>query len=243
MTQAKNTIENQSMLSCINSKKCQDLTPQEIDHLNDLLRSNYHKTAITKPCPSSPMVKFLNWLKENPQFKTHIKRVIDLGAGHCRDRVTCVKEFGKYLPYDPHPKFRVKRKFDDTIKDSNTLLICNYVLNVIIPEDREIIINLLKKQLEIGNIILLGVRADRRNIQDYWGKYEDGYITGRAITRNSTFQHFYSNLEVKKIFEEHATITPLLRANDNKRENGMFVLIPKRLSPLLNNLTKFMEGK
>ena len=111
MTETKNQSEVQSTFFSINQKECKNLTPQETDFLNALLRANYHKTAITKPCPSSPMVKFLNWLKENPQFRKHIKKVIDLGAGHCRDRETSVKKFGNYFPYDPHPKFRINKNF------------------------------------------------------------------------------------------------------------------------------------
>ena len=233
MTEVKNQAEMKPMLMCINTKKCLDLTVQEIDFLNALLRSNYHKTAITKPCPSSPMVKFLNWLKENPQFKSLIKKVIDLGAGHCRDRVICIKKFGEYLPYDPHPKFRIEQSLDENINGTKTLWICNYVLNVIIPEDRDKIIEILNKQLTRGNIILLGVRADRRNIQPYWNKYQDGYITGREITHNSTFQHFYTIREVREMFEPHASVIVL-------HKDGMFILIPKTLTHLLNNLTKFL---
>ena len=95
------------------------------------------------------------------------------------------------------------------------------------------IITLLRKQIGRGNIVLLGVRADRRNIQPYWSKYQDGYITGRTINHNSTFQHFYTIREIRAIFEHEGNAVKLLH------KDGMFILIPNKLNRLLNILTSF----
>ena len=58
---------------------------KEIDTIN-ILRSNYHKTALGKSNgTTSPTKDFLKWLNDNPKVKRKIRIVLDYGCGKGRD--------------------------------------------------------------------------------------------------------------------------------------------------------------
>jgi len=175
----------------------------EIDTIN-LLRSNYHKTALGKSNgTTSPTKDFLKWLNDSPEIKRKIRKVLDYGCGKGRDENTLKKEFPFYIGYDPHKDFGYET---DELKLLKTfdLVVCNYVLNVIVKIDRESVIQNLLKFLKDKSLVLVGVRQDKYEAKDNWIRFQDGYITTRP-----TFQHFFTKKEVFEIFSNYAQIIPL----------------------------------
>ena len=187
---------------------------KEIDTIN-LLRSNYHKTALGKSNgTTSPTKNFFKWLNDNPKIKSKIRTVLDYGCGKGRDENTLKKEFPFYIGYDPYKDFGYETNHQ-ILGNSFDLVICNYVLNVIVKIDREAVIKKLLKFLNNFSIVLIGVRQDKYEAKDSWIRFQDGYITTRP-----TFQHFFTKKEIYDIFSNNAQITPL----NNK---GAYLLIPK----------------
>ena len=187
---------------------------KEIDLIN-LLRSNYHRTALGKSNgTTSPTKEFIKWLEHNLDVKSKIRTVLDFGCGKGRDENTLKSEFPFYIGYDPHKDFGYSTN-QQILCNSYDLVVCNYVLNVIVKIDREIIIQSLLKFLKDDAIVLIGVRQDKYEVKDSWIRFQDGYITTRP-----TFQHFFTKKEMFDIFSNNAQITPL----NNK---GAYLLIPK----------------
>ncbi len=187
----------------------------EIDTIN-LLRSNYHKTALGKSNgTTSPTKDFLKWLNDNPEIKSKIRIVLDYGCGKGRDENTLKEEFPFYIGYDPHKDFGYNSS-KQILRDSFDLIVCNYVLNVIVKIDRETVIQTLLKFLRDESIVLIGVRQDKYEAKDNWIRFQDGYITTRP-----TFQHFFTKKEIFDIFSNYAQITPL-------NSKGAYILTSKK---------------
>ena len=190
---------------------------QNNEQLKRVLRANYHKTAIGGST-SRPTLNLFRWLDRHPEVKGKIKTVLDLGAGRGRDRKILSKHF-QYFGFDPHPAFGhlrdlsvVDRRFD--------LVACNYVLNVIIHEDRQVVINQLIKFLKSGSMVLIGVRKDKDAIKPNWKPFYNGTTIDGHVTSRNTFQHFFTDSEISREFEEHAKILKL----DSR---GAYLLLPK----------------
>ena len=99
---------------------------KEIDLIN-LLRANYHKTALGKSNgATSPTKDFLKWLNTNPEIKRKIRKVLDYGCGKGRDEDTLKSEFPLSIGYDPHKDFGYDSN-ELFLKDSFDLVVCNYV--------------------------------------------------------------------------------------------------------------------
>lgn len=187
---------------------------KEIDLIN-LLRSNHHRTALGKSNgTTSPTKEFIKWLEYNPDIKRKIHTVLDFGCGKGRDEDTLKSEFPFYIGYDPHKDFGYATN-QQILGNFYDLVVCNYVLNVIVKIDREIVIQNLLKFLKDNTVVLIGVRHDKYEAKDNWIRFQDGFITTRP-----TFQHFFTKKEIYNIFSNETLITPL----NNK---GAYLLIPK----------------
>jgi SAM-dependent methyltransferase len=187
---------------------------KEIDLIN-ILRANYHKTALGKSNgTTSPTKDFLKWLNTNLEIKGKIRRVLDYGCGKGRDENTLKSEFPIFTGYDPHKDFGYDSS-KQILQDSFDLVVCNYVLNVIVKVDRESVIKNLLRFLADGSVVLIGVRQDKYEVKDNWIRFQDGYITTRP-----TFQHFFTKKEIFEIFSNYAQITAL-------NSKGAYVLISK----------------
>jgi hypothetical protein len=189
---------------------------REIERIKNLLRANYHKTALGKGSGTSrPTRLFLKWLTKNTDRK--ISKVLDLGAGKGRDENTCRDNHFFYTGYDPHRDFGYDQP-DYVLGEQYDLILCNYVLNVIIPEDRQQVIHALITHLQKGTMIVLGVRQDKYEVKDNWKPFENGFITTKT-----TFQHFFTIQEVRKIFSRYSKIIKL----DSR---GSYLLLPKEVT-------------
>ena len=150
---------------------------------------------------------------EKIKEKLNVKSVLDFGAGNCRDREFCLKNFSSYIPHDNSTKFKINQS-RDVLEQPYDLVLFNYILNILIPEDRFKIIDEIKNYLGRGSIILLAVRTnDQLNeVKPSWIKYKDGWITSK-----NTFQHFFTNAEIYEIFNDN-----YLKIVDLKR--GVYIL-------------------
>ena len=189
---------------------------REQERIKNILRANYHKTALGKGSGTSrPTNLFFKWLEGKEEIK--ISKVLDLGAGKGRDENACLQRKFVYIGYDPHKDFGYNQP-NYVLENEYDLVLCNYVLNVIIPEDREQVIKTLKTHLHKGTMVVLGVRQDKYEVKDSWKPFEDGFITTRA-----TFQHFFNINEIKKLFSQESKIVKL----DSR---GAYLLIPKEVN-------------
>jgi len=183
---------------------------------NELLRKNYYRSALPRSQgPSASLKKFHRYI-QSKNVKIHT--VLDYGAGNRRDESFCLKYYGYYIPHDIARVFHINQPKEVLEKPYN-LVIFNYILNILIPEDRCLIIDEINKYLSKGSVILVSVRTidDSREIKPIWIKYEDGWVTSRL-----TFQHFFSKLELFELFSKNAKeIINLGR--------GAIVLFPKVL--------------
>ncbi|MBD3215025.1 MAG: hypothetical protein GF311_20605 [Candidatus Lokiarchaeota archaeon] len=187
---------------------------EKTDITKEILRENYYRTALPKSLgPSAPIQKFEKYRKKH---NMEINSVIDYGAGHQRDKEFCIQKYGNYVPYDIFPDFKVEQP-QEVLNRKYDLVITNYVLNIIIPEDRMYLIRAIEKYLLEGSIILLAVRPEsqERDIKDNWIPYEDGWVTTRL-----TFQHFFSKKEISSLFDSISE-----KLIDLKR--GTYILINK----------------
>jgi hypothetical protein len=183
---------------------------------DNLLRKNYYRSALPRSQgPSASLKKFHRYIL-NKNIKIHT--VLDYGAGNRRDESFCLEHYGYYIPHDIARVFHINQPKEVLEKPYN-LVIFNYILNILIPEDRSLIIDEIDKYLLKNSIILVSVRTvdDSREIKPSWIKYEDGWVTSRL-----TFQHFFSKLELFELFSKNAKeIINLGR--------GAIVLVPKVL--------------
>ena len=186
---------------------------QDSDINKKVLRKNYYRTALPKSLgPSAPIKKFENYRKKHD---IEIASVLDYGAGKQRDREFCIENYGKYVPYDNSPEFSINQPKEALNRDYD-LVIFNYVLNIVIPEDRIKIIDKIREYLSKEILVLLAVRTrqEKNNIKSNWKRYEDGWVTTRL-----TFQHFFRTSEIIEIFKgKTKNIVDLNR--------GTFILIP-----------------
>ena len=189
---------------------------REQERIKTFLRANYHKTALGKGSGTSrPTNLFFKWLENNRDRE--ISKVLDLGAGKGRDENACLQRKLVYIGYDPHKDFGYSQP-DYVLENEYDLILCNYVLNVIIPEDRELVLKTLKTHLHKGKMVVLGVRQDKYEVKDSWKPFEDGFITTK-----STFQHFFNITEVRKLFSRESKVVKL----DSR---GAYLLIPKEVN-------------
>lgn len=187
---------------------------QDSEINKEVLRKNYYRTALPKSLgPSAPIKKFEKYRKKH---NIEISSVLDYGAGKQRDKEFCMKKYGEYVPHDNSPQFSINQP-KKVLNRNYDLVIFNYILNIIIPEDRIQIIDVIMEYLSNGALILLAVRTkqEKNNIKSEWKRYKDGWVTTRL-----TFQHFFSKAEIIKIFGEETE-----RIIDLKR--GTFILKSK----------------
>ncbi len=196
------------------TSKESDIYAREIN----ILRANYHKTARTGDT-TAPTRELLKWLDSRPRIKGKIRNVLDFGAGRGRDTVVLSDPFA-YTGFDPHAEFGHTSEFME-LRPHYDLVVCNYVLNVVVKQDRELVIKSLIQFLKSGALILIGVREDVGNIKENWNKFyeKNGKFDG-YITRRTTFQHFFRTSEVFSLFNRHATVEKIYW-------RGGYVLIPK----------------
>lgn len=179
---------------------------------SELLRKNYYRSALPKSLgPSAPIKKFEQYRSEHD---IKITSVLDFGAGNQRDKEFCLERYGKYIPHDISGRFEIKQP-KEILERHYDLVIFNYILNVVIPEDREDLVKKIKEYLLKDSIILLAVRTvqQKREIKDNWIEYKDGWVTTRL-----TFQHFFTEKEIYSSFQNDS-----LKIIDLKR--GTYVLI------------------
>ena len=120
--------------------------------------------------------------------------VLNFGAG--KDKLTSVeanknKSVVACINYDINS--------NDTSTFSNYVfdtVMCNYVLNVLPPQERSEMIQNMKKCGNKGAKFLIAVRTDFPRKK--WKKYKDGYITG-----SGTFQKIYNKLKITRELRKH----------------------------------------
>ncbi len=187
---------------------------QNSDINKEVLRKNYYRTALPKSLgPSAPIKKFEKYRKKH---NIQITSVLDYGAGKQRDKEFCIKNYGMYVPHDNSPQFSINQP-KEVINRDYDLVIFNYVLNIVIPEDRIKIIDKIKAFLSNGVLVLLAVRTkqEKINIKSNWKRYRDGWVTTRL-----TFQHFFEKSEILEILKKKTEkIVDLSR--------GTFILMPR----------------
>ncbi len=181
-----------------------------------IARLNYFATAIhgKLSLPTRLFIKEIEKTKEliknGSEIKDHsIKRItqkllngeivycLNLGSGTGRD-IKLLNEYFETTHYDPHSEFSYECINDfSLLKNEYDVVICNYILNVIVKYDRDIMIEILRHYIKKGSIIVIGVRQDKSAIKDNWIQFKDnnGKVDG-YITSKPTFQHFYNRIEI-----------------------------------------------
>lgn len=116
--------------------------------------------------------------------------ILDYGCGKGYD-VEALKELGYSISgYD---KFIQDYRNDEALTRKYDVVTCNYVFNVI--EDEAEHADVLATLKELGEKVIISVRADEKAVNDKWVAHKDGYITPR-----NTFQRFYTEEMVLKYF-------------------------------------------
>ncbi len=187
---------------------------KNVNLTDKVIRENYYRSALPRSMgPSRPIKRFFEYISER---NINIEAVLDYGAGKRRDAEFCIKNFSSYTPHDIYKEFKIQQP-KEILKKQYDLVIFNYILNILIPEDRGNIINEIKLYLSKGSIILLAVRtiAEICEVKPAWVNYQDGWITSRK-----TFQHFFGKAEIHLLFQEYSRRIVNL-------ERGAFILFPK----------------
>lgn len=113
---------------------------------------SYHRTAISRGKPSAPAV----WIKENIGFDP--RNTLDYGCGR-GDDVRHLSVDG----YDPKGFYSSKG-----LRGGYTTILCTYVLNVIpSEEERNLVIDAVKKLLSDDGVAYFSVRADKKNLNGW----------------------------------------------------------------------------
>lgn len=151
--------------------------------------NNYNpfKTAIKRNGLSKPT----KILKDKGLLKGSI---LNYGCGYNEDGIILSKEGFNIFSYD---KFNLEYRDDELLNRKYDTVICNYVLNVI--DDLEIHKKVLEQLKELGENIYICVRSDVKAIKPSWTYNEEqlGYWT-----TSNTFQRFYDEETVSKLFGE-----------------------------------------
>ena len=142
-----------------------------------------HRTAISRTKPSKPL-RIL--LKDNLLHKDDW--ILDYGCGKGKD-VKYLKELGfktivGFDPYNPkyaHPENLIAQTFD--------VILNFYVLNVVLPDERDLILENILNLVRDNGRIYIAVRDISEKVNGT--PYEDGVITSRG-----TFQKFFSTMEL-----------------------------------------------
>jgi len=113
---------------------------------------SYHRTAISRGKPSAPAV----WIKENLGFDP--SNTLDYGCGRGDD----VRHFS-IDGYDPKGFYSSKG-----FRGGYTTILCTYVLNVIpSEEERNLVIDAVKKLLSDDGVAYFSVRADKAALKGW----------------------------------------------------------------------------
>ncbi len=171
---------------------------KNVNLIDKVIRENYYRSALPPSMgPSRPIKRFFEYISER---NINIEAVLDYGAGKRRDAEFCIRNFSSYTPHDIYKEFKIQQS-KEILKKHYDLVIFNYILNILIPEDRCHIVNEIKEYLSKGSIILLAVRtmAEICEVKPAWVNYQDGWITSRK-----TFQHFFSKAEIHDLFQEYS---------------------------------------
>jgi len=139
----------------------------------------YEKTALARKTITAPLRIALE--KEDFQGKIGI----DFGCGQAKDADFLNQHGSTCFDYDFFFKPLKRSKITpNNPKKSVDYVLLFYVLNILPPQERQIIAQTVTKCLDPkSGKIIIALREDEYSIQDSWQKWEDGFIT-----TNKTFQ-------------------------------------------------------
>jgi len=152
-----------------------------------LMEIKYWRTAIARRKPSLPLRKVIDRFSK-------VDKILDYGCGRGFD-IEYLKSLG-YDAYGYDPYFSKYNHPEILTPDTYDVVLCFYVLNIVLPEDRHKILENIKRVLKTGGRAYIAVRDKSEKIIGL--PFRDGVIT---IT--GTFQKTFSVSELEDLLRQH----------------------------------------
>ena len=150
----------------------------------------YWRTARARKGPSLPLMLIMNRLNLIAPYG----KILDYGCGRGADvKFLQLKGFDA-VGYDPY--FEEYNHPELLADDTYDVVLCFYVLNIVLPEERHEILEDIKRILKPSGEAYIAVRDKSEKILGI--PYEDGVIT---IT--GTFQKTFSAEELEDLLKKH----------------------------------------
>lgn len=141
-----------------------------------LPRLKHERTALPRKTITAPLREAMNHVDLDGFIG------LEMGSGKSVDAKFIERAGGYCFKYDPF--YEPLSAFE--LPDSFDFILLIYVLNVLPPAERKIVVDHAKILLKKSGFIVLAVREDRDSIRD-WQSFEDGWITS-----HDTFQTFFA---------------------------------------------------